>query len=470
MLRRSVLLIAYEFPPVNDAGAFRPAAFAKYLPSCGYTPVVIARNSTANRKADPTQLAHLPRAVRIERIDFAHSEDWTEYLRDRLKWVFPIEKALKLKHGTISDALAWRLHRWFPDVHLRKTWTQPAIETALRAVDQHHPEAIVATAPPFESFEVGYAVSRDPFTYGQFWDNLSPRRRRRVAKLERRFVEWAARVIVVTPSMLDMMVLRYEDARNKVVLITNGFDDYLDDSRSAVENVTQQQRMTIAHIGTLTSRRWPAALLKALQLIRDQQPEAANSIRIQFVGACHFDDGALLKLVNDLGISSMVDYRGLVSYPESQKLMRQADTLLLFEPTERHALTGKLFEYIGARKPIIGLVPHGSDAAELIVQGNCGTVVDVEDPRSIATTICEHWQAWRRGELRLPAELAWSNQFHRRTLTRILAELLEDVSGSRHSITQSNERRTPEAGLARANQADGNSTLNQQCDLRASAQ
>src|SRR5437868_14296796 len=60
---RSLLFLAYFFPPRGGAGVQRSAKFAKYLPQFGWKPLVIAHGGMADNASgvlDPTLLNDLP--------------------------------------------------------------------------------------------------------------------------------------------------------------------------------------------------------------------------------------------------------------------------------------------------------------------------------------------------------------------------------------------------------------------------
>jgi hypothetical protein len=66
-MNRRILLLAYMFPPIIDAGGFRPLAFARYLPEFGWEPIVLTRPDSGSLPLDPSQLDTLPRCVKVER-------------------------------------------------------------------------------------------------------------------------------------------------------------------------------------------------------------------------------------------------------------------------------------------------------------------------------------------------------------------------------------------------------------------
>jgi glycosyltransferase involved in cell wall biosynthesis len=90
--------------------------------------------------------------------------------------------------------------------------------------------------------------------------------------------------------------------------------------------------------------------------------------------------------------------------------------------------SGKLFEYLAARRPILAAVPPDGTAAQLIREANAGIVVAPDDVDGIQHALEELVDQWRAGELAdvsLPP--AVTERISRRTRARQLAELLQSI-------------------------------------------
>jgi len=117
--------------------------------------------------------------------------------------------------------------------------------------------------------------------------------------------------------------------------------------------------------------------------------------------------------------------------------MRAADVLLLLVPRAGGrgllVVSGKVFEYLAAERPILALVPPEGDAASLLRDTGSAWIADPDDEAAIAAAITEAAGAWeedRLGERRLTPE--WRERLDRRTRARELAELLESVRPDRN--------------------------------------
>jgi hypothetical protein len=95
-------------------------------------------------------------------------------------------------------------------------------------------------------------------------------------------------------------------------------------------------------------------------------------VRVEFYGpSLDF----IRVLAERLGVAESVRVHRPVSYSESLSIQRNADLLLLLlwnDPAQTGVLTGKLFEYLGARRPILAVGPHPDEGARLILARGAG--------------------------------------------------------------------------------------------------
>jgi hypothetical protein len=91
-------------------------------------------------------------------------------------------------------------------------------------------------------------------------------------------------------------------------------------------------------------------------------------------------------------------------------------------------VSGKVYEYLAAERPILALVPPEGDAAALLRDTGSAWIADPDDEDAILAALGQAADAWLAGSLherRLSAE--WRERLDRRTRARELAELLRDV-------------------------------------------
>jgi len=171
---------------------------------------------------------------------------------------------------------------------------------------------------------------------------------------------------------------------------------------------------------SLYGHRSPEALLTALEKLLRKYPQARSSIRIRFIGRV---DPQFLEAFKQFG--EVIEYIPYVSHSESIQALLDTTALLLIvddAPASKSIITGKLYEYIGAKKPILALAPEG-EASQLIHSLYAGTVVHPDDVNGIQNTL-EIWlDIWKRTKSLLKISDNRIDQFDRKNLTKQLVEV-----------------------------------------------
>jgi glycosyltransferase involved in cell wall biosynthesis len=113
-------------------------------------------------------------------------------------------------------------------------------------------------------------------------------------------------------------------------------------------------------------------------------------------------------------------------------MQRESDALLLLIPEAggrgRGVLSGKVFEYLAAERPILALVPPEGDAATLLRDTGAAWIADPDDEDGIRAALGQAADAWLADSLQQRSlSVEWRERLDRRTRARELAELLRDV-------------------------------------------
>jgi hypothetical protein len=145
-----------------------------------------------------------------------------------------------------------------------------------------------------------------------------------------------------------------------------------------------------------------------------------------FVGRCP----GVAERARARGLERLVEVRGPVGVAESVRLMRASDVLLhlqTLDDASKDCIAGKVFDYLGARRPILSIVTPGGGDDWLLRQCDAGPRLGIDDPTAVARALLGLWQRWRAGTLRSDVDASWLSQFERRALAGRLAQLLEQV-------------------------------------------
>ncbi len=147
-------------------------------------------------------------------------------------------------------------------------------------------------------------------------------------------------------------------------------------------------RVNIVYTGTLTlpHRRDPRGLIAALRELAVRYPEDASRIRLVLAGSLSDEER---QVVNGVSRDGLVRHVGALRRPEAVTLQRRADALLLLTSGDHASqITGKIFEYLAANRPIIA-VASDNEAARLVRETNTGVVVAPDDVQAIVGALRE---------------------------------------------------------------------------------
>src|SRR5262244_1928542 len=97
---KSVVMIAYAFPPEGNAGAYRPLRFARHLPALGWRPTVISVATNVYERYDPELLNSLPTGTEVIRIrnpdPWNALQEWRDSHSQKNLSARPVEKVGKI--------------------------------------------------------------------------------------------------------------------------------------------------------------------------------------------------------------------------------------------------------------------------------------------------------------------------------------------------------------------------------------
>jgi glycosyltransferase involved in cell wall biosynthesis len=196
--------------------------------------------------------------------------------------------------------------------------------------------------------------------------------------LERRVVISADVVVAVTPPIVDDFRSRFGVA---ALHIPNGFDPELADAGP----LPVERALTFVHTGALFGIRGrdPGPLLSAIQGLLRHEPGLEERLELLVVGRSEHDERSMIE---SAGLSRVVRHLGYVPRTRALSLQRAADALILLTSPGRCEATGKLYEYLGSRRPIIALA-EGSEAGRIVSATGTGTVVRQDDVPGITAAL-----------------------------------------------------------------------------------
>ena len=303
-------------------------------------------------------------------------------------------------------------------------WNATAIPAAIRLVRRHGIDVVLTTSPPGSVHFVGAAAKR---ATGVRWvadlrDSLvSFAHRRREIRGEgalARLVAREADAIVAVSRPIARETASLSPAGRPAV-IENGadFDEFTGLPYAPGD------RFRITHTGSFFGRRDPRPFLDALA-------RSPADVVARFVGDLRAADR---EYAERIGVRDRVELFPFVPRREALALQRDSEALLLLVPDAggrgRAVLSGKVFEYLAAERPILAAVPPDGAAAELVRETDAGIVAPPDDVPALRAALGTLVERWRAGTLDgTPLAPVDRDRLSRAARAEDLADLLRSVA------------------------------------------
>lgn len=345
---RTALLVAFHFPPqFESSGMQRTLRLAQYLPEFGWKPVVLTVTGDVYESSAPESLTNIPAHVQVERVACFDAK---------------VRFSVAGRYPTLLDIP----DRWF-------SWIGATLRQMPEIMAQHKPDLVWSTFPIASAHAIGAKIQhrygipwvadfRDPMLQHDFPAGWL--RRHVVARIERSTARRARFITTTTPSSSASLRNKYALREEQVLTIENGFDDsigILDNYSKATQ--LNPGKTTLLHSGVVyPDLRDPRPLLDTLASLRSTHSALSRTIMMRFRAAGH--EEFLIKQISERHLDDLVQVMPPIPYREALDEMSRAEGLLLMQgaPANRQ-IPAKLYEYLQARRPILGLTSPDGDAA-----------------------------------------------------------------------------------------------------------
>jgi len=366
-----VLIVAYYYPPIQNAGTHRPQKLKKYLPRKGIATMVLTSSYSGDSLDEPA-------IIRIHDRSFNKKREGIRYWR----WL-----AMRLYTEMLNRC--GRYHSIY------STWKNRAVSRADWIVQHARPNVIIASYPPVESLEIGLVLARklsipliSDFRDGLLFEPIEGKRLARYRCVTRRYREIEAEIVSHSRAVLtvcDPLTRYFQElySHPRVFTIANGFDP--DDFKQLPsEPILASGCFHIVHTGRfgLSDPGVDSApFFQAIEMLLKVQPALAATLRIDLIGEYNKREKLEYNRLRESGV--VIDH-GVLTRDACLAVQRQADLLLIISQPERSSVVSlKIFEYLQAGRPILALT-HRTGIAEIVRNTGTGWVVHSGDCGAIA--------------------------------------------------------------------------------------
>jgi hypothetical protein len=394
-----VLIISYYWPPGSSPGVQRWLKFTKFLPSLGIQPFVLTVKNGSFPSYDESLLDEVPKEVKVYRTRAIEPFALYNMLRGKTgKQVEVGMGNIKNDQNLLSKVANYvRSNYFIPDA--RVGWNFGAIKKAKKIIQKEQIDLIITTGPPHSTQLIGLQLKtwkpdlkwiadlRDPWTriyYNQFL-NRSKKAQRKDQTLENQVVQKADLLTVVSPGMRD----EFSDRAKNIEVVYNGYDE--DD----LSNIKPQRndQFVLSYVGNFKASQHIPAFWRALKRMIHEVPE--GTIRFKLVG--NRSEVIDRQIQEVLGWDAVIEKPFL---PHDQALAEMMNSSLLFLPipqqgNNKSIITGKIFEYLAVRRPILSIGPLDGDAASILRTSERAAMIDYDDEELIFKRLWQEYQNWQ---------------------------------------------------------------------------
>lgn len=384
-----IALVTYNWPPRNASGTHRPYSWAKYWSLLGASITVLTSEKQEFDRPLDLDFKPLPN-VEVREVGFtpfggALSNGAVRAFTTLLKG---LKRFVRKQTGWVLDP--------------RDGWARAARDLSLEIAD--NVDLVVSTFGPRSSHVIASRMKEhNPALvwvadYRDLWSNnylagYSLKALTRERNLEMSTVGVRADVVVTISE--DLGALQASYLGKEVWVVPNGFEE------EQVPNCEPKHdgSVHIVHTGMLyRGYRDPSPLFAALRELVDEGTVRSSDVCVEFYGPA---EDWLGELVANYGLGAMVKLCGRITREEALKRQRNADLLLLLEsgaPEATGVLTGKIFEYIAASRPILSVGSRQGSAISRLLD-ECGSGVCAETnvsfiKRVVSSLVAGEPQPW----------------------------------------------------------------------------
>lgn len=411
-MAKKVLILCRHYYPHYGPQAQRMASFARHLPGCRWEPTVLCPESTAQNdtKHDPQLVGKdFCRTIRTP-YNISSKKAYFDFLvrkalRDMSLDVVLVQSPMRIYRDMFTEADSLLKKEKF-DMILA---TSP-LPLALAAADKLSRKHQVPWVADFRDLPAQHKKSLSRFSPYHL-----------LIKMIKGFCKSAGAVVTVSKPLAERLTSWME---RDVSLVYNGYNP--DDFGQNVE--TGKDYFTLVYCGTIHTGRNPELLTEALDLVIKKDSHRLDRFGLLIYGVSKI---CFHRYFENRPCSGVIQNKGRVPFSESIKAQQQASAVLLLPSLGlKGLLTAKIFEYLGAGRPVLSVPGDGGVTDELLAETRAGVVGrTAEQIADILEKWIDEWERTGKVEYNpIPEKI---QIYTRRKQTEKLAQILDEVTAAK---------------------------------------
>ncbi len=414
---KRLLIPTYSFAPLNTIAAHRLVKLAKYLPAYGWEPVVVAPCWTpmqllqTNRATDP-QLAE-ETCCRVVQVHFRSRQELKSTRFSKLWSRLCLNTAYA--YGTLPTAILEQCREICRAEQFDAIFASSYPQFVHWIAHRLHREFRIPWVADHRDLvdEMGLTSSSPVQRTGEWL------RHRIIVAGDSRLTRSAAAITTVSEPLASTLRVRNQAP---VHVVMNGFDPQ--DFPPLTGSPPRNSRFTIVYTGEIARGSDPLTLLRGIEVFLQRNPAAQSKIQVVWYGG---SSKRIASYEHDLQRRGVLVSGGVLPHKEAVAQMCRADVLCFLSYSGKGILSGKMFEYLGARRPILS-VPGDDDVTDrLLAETNAGVVG--RSPEEVASILGTWYYEWKEtGSVASHANADRVDMYSRQAAAATLADILHNLA------------------------------------------
>lgn len=378
---RNVLFIAFYFNQENEIASKRLRSLAKYLPKYGWIPtVIVPRIDNIDTSKNKTEFEN----IEIIETDYVDMLEHYTKIFNRSKKVEKPENTEKTKNSKNKEKLIHIAGEIFAYPDGMKYWVKPSVKECEKIINKRNIDAIISSSFPVSTHIIAKTISdkysipwiadlrdlwcENPYIHHNRIRNYFEKR------LENKTFENVDALTVTSNRTKNILSKLHPD--KKIYSIENGYDKEFYEKLDNNFKYSKHEKFKITYAGRLYhGKRDPAILFKAISDLSTENKINKNILEINFYG----DKTNIDEFSKKYDLEDIVKAHGFIPHDEVLLKEKDSDVLLLLSwnnPKESIFIPGKIFEYIGLKKPVLSIGYKEGCLRDIIDKTNIGYHTD----------------------------------------------------------------------------------------------
>lgn len=413
-----ILVIANSFPPLLDSEAICSGKFVLSLLQEGHQITVIAQGIPQHeRKVDSSKL-------------------WQKIDDSSVIWIGPPNRKLYRRFSSF-------LNKCYLLLPAASWWAKKAMDKGMNLCKREHFDMIISRGTSIECLYIGYKIAgnsggklismlNDPpfFCFPPPYTNRKKNFFAKKVDLYNLKKIFNSSYLVAFPSarLLAYMerVLNTKFRHNAFISPHIGFYHET--------NSVKSETLSIVHAGKINWGRSSLPFLLALGKVLNSQPDMIQHLKVHFFGVI---DKPTDELLQELGLSDVVVFNGIVSYEESLRIISKATALLLIEAVMEEGifLPSKFCDYAITKKPLLLFSPLNGTVADMVGKYHPGLLGQNEE--EVAQELTRFFTSWKAKKSLEDYTYPQAENFSSK---RVIGDLLNKLRGMAQELVSCPDR------------------------------